>query len=257
VSALTSRSSVRTMALVAVSLGACTSVAVAWGLAWTAPTPGTTIGFGKRRVLEAKPDPFPLKWYVFVERGRGVVHKMFLVDTGDWLTTDEEHRFMQLASDVASRRALARHAFLLGGRDAIWVQFDVKHFGWPVPCLALEDAFTQRDSQLRRMVGSGSSFDLEESHTPDMSNMLRSDYGALAVRDRLLPLRPLWGALALCSALYALLWFLLLILGRSLVCRRRPGCCAGCGYELSGLPSGTVCPECGHSSHGLIRDSSR
>ena len=27
--------------------------------------------------------------------------------------------------------------------------------------------------------------------------------------------------------------------------RKREGCCAGCGYALSGLPPGVRCPECG------------
>jgi hypothetical protein len=26
---------------------------------------------------------------------------------------------------------------------------------------------------------------------------------------------------------------------------RRPGCCAACGYDLRGTPSGWICPECG------------
>ncbi len=124
----------------------------------------------------------------------------------------------------------------------------MKLYVWPVPCIALEDAFTQQDARRRRM-WSGFSLDLEDAHTPDTSNMLRNDYGALAVRGHLLPIRPLWGALALNTAFYAIPWFLLLLGGVALFRHRGSGCCVACGYDLSGLPTGVVCPECGHSSY--------
>ncbi len=62
-----------------------------------------------------------------------------------------------------------------------------------------------------------------------------------------LPYRPLWGAFAANTGVYAAAWWVLLVapgeVRRAL--RRRRGRCASCGYDLSGLPGGTTCPECG------------
>ncbi len=63
-----------------------------------------------------------------------------------------------------------------------------------------------------------------------------------------LPLRPLWGATAINSAMYAILLWLpvhgMLLLRRWN--RRRRGLCPQCAYDLHAAPK-AGCPECGHN----------
>jgi hypothetical protein len=68
---------------------------------------------------------------------------------------------------------------------------------------------------------------------------------------RALPLRPLWRGFLLDSLVFGAAWFLIMpitrILARNIraVLRRSRGRCGACGYDLTGLAEGTVCPECG------------
>ena len=63
---------------------------------------------------------------------------------------------------------------------------------------------------------------------------------------RMLPLALIWSGFLADTALYSLLWLVLLMLivaGRRRL-RSRQGCCVTCGYDLRGTPHGQ-CPECG------------
>jgi hypothetical protein len=67
---------------------------------------------------------------------------------------------------------------------------------------------------------------------------LRWDYhawGNPSATTRILDL-PLWPAAAFSAALSGLAWMR--------YCRRTPGVCRRCHYDLSGLPPGSPCPEC-------------
>lgn len=64
---------------------------------------------------------------------------------------------------------------------------------------------------------------------------------------KIIPLRPLWPEFFVDSVLLAIPWAISFL--TSTVIRRRfrtrRGHCARCSYDLSGLPAGCACPECG------------
>lgn len=61
-----------------------------------------------------------------------------------------------------------------------------------------------------------------------------------------LPASPLWGGLAVNTAVYGAAWYPLLALPGLVLARlrRRKGKCGACGYDMRGLAAST-CPECG------------
>jgi hypothetical protein len=110
--------------------------------------------------------------------------------------------------------------------------------GWPVVACwyDVESAFASR--KIRYSVHGGIT----------LRNTADSQGATFTIRA--LPLRPIWIGIIIDTLFYAAVWLLPLGGVRSVRRwrRRRRGLCAGCAYDLSGVPvkdGERVCPECG------------
>lgn len=99
------------------------------------------------------------------------------------------------------------------------------------------------------------SFDWQrEGCFADSSSVGLYDTGRTLGRRRrlLIPCLPLWPNLLLNTLLFAAPLWAMLVGVRAVRQRHRRGCCAGCGYDLVGLPrtdaQGLRCPECGQGA---------
>ncbi len=69
----------------------------------------------------------------------------------------------------------------------------------------------------------------------------------LSPRELALPLRIVPGGFALCTLVWAVVWWVVLFGWRAVIrfVRVRRGRCPACAYDRGGLDPGTPCPECG------------
>lgn len=170
-----------------------------------------------------------------------------------------------LYSNVLSRpRETAMEAIcggcdsFLAGTDPPQTRVDWRWFGAGWPFVAL-----QCDAGQIETYGLASSRVFSQwfgvSGGCDISKLLprRSKTYPGAMTQTVMPLTPVWAGLSANSLAYAGIWFVAASAVRAIRkwLRPRAGCCAACGYEMTGL-RGAVCPECGTAACSIL-DSNR
>ncbi len=146
-------------------------------------------------------------------------------------------------------RAFGSRYGVMGGRidfanssaPAGWLKGIYKEWrvGWPLPCLARHTWLS-----FGKNIPSGYGF---TSGQEERGVVVLPESGMFAgLRDRRLPIEPVWPGFAINTIFYvALLWMLWLspFVVRRFI-RRKRGACIKCGYDLRGAEH-EVCPECG------------
>jgi hypothetical protein len=219
-------------------LGAVTTVAVAWVLAYA------LVSAPMR--LEAEYHREASYARVTYRTSYGLtVAEVFVWRLVDGEIPEEESDSPKKIAEI-SRRPLgaaatrrAAESVTRGDLFCIW-QYDAR--GWPWPCLWYE---WNRGSTAADPLGdTPGAFQIDAIQRPRARTV--SNY-PLA-----LPYRPLWPALLGDTAVYSAAWAVLLFgpgaVRRGL--RSRKGRCTRCGYDLRAAPAGAPCPECGHTRAG-------
>ncbi|MFM9994743.1 MAG: hypothetical protein ACKVU4_02955 [Phycisphaerales bacterium] len=251
---------------ISVLLGILTTIAVAWTLAlWSAPADSGSMGTGiASPAVEIIPSPYHR--LCFEQEARpGVRWTQFSVGTrtpGEWgmkwaslagMDAGPETWHMTRTDMPAIRAALdsfpaaQRDPFVLewarwmppvsGGPDDQIVTWGARAAGWPMLCL--------------RSVSCARSTDAALTWSWSLQIRPASAYTGLLLRDPAtgsVPLLPDPLGFTVNTGVYAAAWFTLLCgfsAARHLL-RGQPGGCPACGYDLTGLPPSTPCPECGH-----------
>lgn len=113
----------------------------------------------------------------------------------------------------------------------------IHQFGWPMHCLWNGRIYNQPG--------------------PNEPGWTQDGYGGIRVGSRpfprVLPTLPMWGGLVVDCAVFALLWFRVLLVPGMVrrASRRCRGLCAACAYDLRATPAGAPCPECGLAQNPL------
>lgn len=232
------------------ALGAATTVGVAWTLAVTLDMDGSRAGFGG-----------PVKGSMSARARNSAAG-----EGSGWLTVERFSRrgavffetYVQPGTGEGSSppNEVALHAPVEKNVPAwAWRRLDPgRGVGWPGPD---ETSSAQLDARGWPFVCLSCSYSMETDAT---FSVVAVPQGAIRVAGlaarkgrwsgtypAALPLRPIWGAFAANTGIYAATWWVLAMLpiairGRARLLRGR---CAACGYDRQGLQPGAACPECG------------
>ncbi|HZW09905.1 MAG TPA: hypothetical protein VFF69_08370 [Phycisphaerales bacterium] len=231
--------------LLALVLGALTTVAVAWTLAAFMPVP-----MYPRRVVR--------DWLGADGRAWGSA-EVVLPGVHDVWWDDLADSYAGTAEEIVEQ-ARIRHAALQAERRGTPEEMRVADgpprwgthargragptntigsdtaYGWPLPCLWLSVRSATQQA--------GTAIALVDENFVGMMR-LSGEPSARMRTFRALPVLPRWGAIGADVAFWGAAWWVLITL--PVVLRRRArvrrGRCGACGYDLAGI--GGSCPECG------------
>jgi len=174
-------------------------------------------------------------------------------------------------TDAAAERVRIGGVYRSFGLRVIIVRPDVtttrwKHWhraGWPLVAFEGRETITGSlnslsnmvyDRQVGFMVPLGRNLELQAPRSTTPAGGAPGTMASMAMRPlamnpppmRMIPLRPVWGGLALNTMLFAATLYLLILMRRhgAALVRRLRGRCPRCAYDLSGTDH-EFCPECG------------
>lgn len=214
------------------TLGAATTLAVAWGLAFRSVGGGAPVA-GARQVTA---DDF-YEVGVLVSRAPGacVIESTIRSGNSAWAARMTASR----ADDVVPvelRRAAMPWVFENGAPDearhGTWRLVNAR--GWPLRAVYCE-----------RFTGSGGVMGRRGAIVVEGAGVFT--YGGGWGETVVLPWLPLWAGIVGDTLFYGGAWSgaWTLVVWRRRRRRERRGMCRACGYDLRGLSAGGVCPECG------------
>jgi hypothetical protein len=231
--------------LICVTLGAITTIAVAWERAWTAPRdPGRYRGYSATD--EATGTTFyrmdrPGRRFLSSEReARLLSHiqssyipQLLVVPyppPAPWPEEIELQKLLPVWTTIHNPDPLSQ-------AESRWVAA----FGWPA--ISMCYGATCRVNAIGSVVPwtYWGAVDPESLGLPNQKGRIE-----FRMEKRLLPLHPVWPGFAIDTGIYGLTWFLLLsgFVGARRLIRARRGLCPRCAYDLR-RQFAAGCPECG------------
>ncbi|HVP73364.1 MAG TPA: hypothetical protein VMS30_06465 [Phycisphaerales bacterium] len=211
--------------ILALLLGAITTVAVAWGCGWRSLPDTTSMRWGtSTRSAGRQVEPPVHAWSV---RGFGIerVHIMF----SNWTEFGEHYQPLELTWPWW----LGRDDFNARDDGSGVLQAAPLAQGWPLAALWCEfpDYNTIQGGIL-----------LSREAVPN----------SYLVIEHVLAFRPIWRGFALDTTIYGIAWFAMLFVPGLVrrANRRRQNRCTACGYDLRGSKDAR-CPECGAATFNV------
>lgn len=237
------------VAVLCASLGAATTLAVAWYIALRGIDRGTP-GMWSSLPVALAPARSNAATILYPER-RGSGWSHFRTRSGSILfrTSRGVHLWDVKAKDNAPFAIVER---CTDGRHPLTKKANTRseyQFGWPFRAMWAAQDLDSTGHFMRnvRWVHLWRESDKESQSDPFNVSGTSSKSSQSEPRDRCLPTGVIATGFALDTFAFGSAWWLLLFGPRALVrgIRRWRGVCIRCGYSRAGLSKGSACPECG------------
>jgi len=213
----------------AIVLGAATTVAVAWSLAYFVNGSLNSMygapGFSMDVAVQLISTPPGSTEVDLEEVTRHRCWGTEVVEVWGPVINGQPYGSLHALVEGTSFAGEMKEKFDRGEAATAWWRAD----GWPIPALRAEARWSSyADTGVSKVVGV----------------LVGSRHVMPTDGVRMLPLQPIWSGLVIDTVLYASLWFALFSMGDiRTILRRRRGLCGHCGYRL--LPEQSRCSECG------------